>query len=119
MIRCSTLFDISRNNKDRNQLRNWHTLIQSIGLKSTPTIHSYPKKIYRNIDEMDFGNEYVGFHNIWLFDFELDNFDGDLITLANDIDFIPMIIGLDESVKNMQSYTISHGSNKNICFLLL
>ena len=118
MIRCFTLFDITHN-KEKNPLRNWHTLIQALGLKSTLTIHSYSKKIYRNVAGINFGNNYSGFHNVWLFDFELDDFDGDLNNLEGDINFIPMITGLEESNKNLQNYTIINGENKNICFLLL
>jgi len=121
MIRCLTLFDITRNGDyyAQNQLKNWHTLVQAIGLKSIPTIQAYPTRVYRKIDDIGFGENYTGFHNVWLFDFDSDNFKNNLESLENEIGFIPMITGLEESVEDLKKYTIVSGENKNICFLLL
>jgi len=120
MIRCLTLFDITRSSDhNSNQIKNWHTIIQALGLKSILTIHSYPKKVFRNIDGLEFGKNYIGNHNVWIFDFELENFNNNLEEICYMVDLIPMIQGLEESVKNLKNYTIADGENKNICFLLL
>jgi len=120
MIRCLTLFDITRNGDyhAQNQLKNWHTLMQAIGLKSIPTIEAYPTKIFRNIDSMGFGKNYTGFQNLWIFDFNSDNFKNDAETLGS-IDAIPMILGLEETAPNIKNYTVVSGENQNICFLFL
>lgn len=54
-----------------------------------------------------------------MFDFDIDNFDGDLTELKNNINLIPMITGLEETVSNLDHYTIMSGDNQNIVFLLL
>ena len=121
MIRCMTLFDITRNGDyyAADQLKNWHTLLQAINLKSIPTIQSYPKKLFRNMDGLGFGKRYSGVEHIWMFDFDTDDFDGDLTELKNNIDLIPMITGLEETVTDLDNYTIINGDNQNIVFLLL
>jgi hypothetical protein len=121
MIRCITLFDITRNGDYHaaEQLKNWHTLLQSINLQSIPTIQSYPKRLFRNIDDLGFGQKYSGYEEIWMFDFEIENFDGNLSLFQENIDMIPMITGLEETAENLDHYTISHGDNQNIVFLLL
>ena len=120
MIRCLTLFDISRTGDyhARNQLKNWHTLVQAIGLKSIPTIQTYPTKVYRKIDDIGFGKNYSGFHNVWLFDFDSDNFENNLETLET-VDKIPMIINLEETIKDIKNYTVVSGENKNISFFYI
>lgn len=116
-----TLFDITRNGDYYavDQLKNWHTLLQAINLQSIPTIQSYPQRIFRSIDSLGFGKKYEGHQELWMFDFDVDNFDGDLSLLETTIDMIPMITGLEETAKNLDPYTVSHGNNQNIVFLLL
>jgi hypothetical protein len=116
-----TLFDITRNGDYHaaDQLKNWHTLLQAINLQSIPTIQSYPKRFFRNIDGLGFGSKYSGHEEIWMFDFDIDNFDGDLTELENNNNLIPMITKLEETVNDLDHYTISHGDNQNIVFLFL
>ena len=116
-----TLFDITRNGDYHasNQLKNWHTLLQAINLQSIPTIQSYPKRFFRNLDGLGFGSKYSGHEEIWMFDFDIDNFDGDLTELENNNNLIPMITGLEETVNDLDHYTITQGNNQNIVFLLL
>ena len=120
MIRCITLFDITRNGDYHaaDQLKNWHTLLQAINLQSIPTIQSYPKRFFRNIDGLGFGSSYSGHQEIWMFDFTIDDFNNNLELLEKNIDLIPMITGLEETVENLKEYTITRGDNKNIVFLL-
>lgn len=122
MIRCFTLFDITRINGDyhaKNQLRNWHTIIQALTTHSTVTVDNGPKKLFRNIDGIGFGSNYSGFNEIWVFDFEFNDITIDISAIENTINLIPMISGLTETVKNLQNYTITNGPDKNICFLLI
>jgi len=116
-----TLFDITRNGDYHaaDQLKNWHTLMQAINIKSIPTIQSYPRKFFRNTDGLGFGKKYSGHEEIWMFDFNIDNFDGDITELESNIDLIPMITGLEETAKNLDHYTVTNGDNQNIVFLLL
>ena len=82
-------------------------------------IQSYPKRFFRNIDGLGFGSKYSSYEEIWMFDFDIDDFDGDLTELKNNIDLIPMITGLEETATNLDHYTIASGDNQNIVFLFL
>ena len=67
MIRCFSLIDLGN---ETNINKNWISLLQSISLYSDFEILCYPKKVCRDINGLDFGKSYSGFHNIWIFDFE-------------------------------------------------
>ena len=124
MIRCFCLYDITHDG-NQNQLRNWHTLLQALSIRSDITIQNYPKQVLRNIDSLGFGKNYTGKHKIWIFDFELDNpsavsvDDDSLYYLIFDTDHVPMISGMNETVKFDKNFLIQYGNNKNISLLTL
>ena len=122
MIRCLSLFDISRVSSSKhaaNQLKNWHCLLQALSLYSKFTVDSYPTSIFRDISGLGFGKNYVGQHNIWIFDFEIQDAELDIGELLNIVHQIPMITSLEESIKFPINCTDLYGDNQNIVFLLL
>jgi len=121
MIRCLSLFDISRSSSEHatNQLKNWHCLLQALSLYSKFTVESYPTQVYRNIDGLGFGKNYIGQHNVWIFDFEVQDVELEIAELTNIVHQIPMITNLEESVKFPIDCTDLYGDNQNIAFLLL
>jgi hypothetical protein len=124
MIRCLTLLDITKN-QTPNQLKNWNTLLQALTLRSEVVVHNFSKKIFRNIDSLGFGSSFSGEHNVWVFDFELltphtvciEN--DELYYLREDTHLVPMITGLEETVKCKKNCLVHDGPNQNISFLLL
>jgi hypothetical protein len=118
MIRCFSLWDITATG-NINQKRNWHTLLQSLHLRTEIIIENMPKKIYRDIGPLDLGQNFTGYHAVWVFDFSLDDQDNlpDVLEkLMTDSDLIPMIGNLENTVKMHKNYTITQGPDKNICF---
>ena len=118
MIRCFSLWDITANG-NINQKRNWHTLLQSLHIRTEIIIESMPKKIHRDIGSLDFGDRYTGNHAVWIFDFSIDNSTDplkDIQQIMSDVDLIPMISDLENTFKMHKNYTITQGPDKNICF---
>ena len=118
MIRCFSLWDITANG-NINQKINWHTLLQSLHIRTEIIIESMPKKIHRDIGSLDFGDRYTGNHAVWIFDFSLDNTpesSDTLHSIMSDVDLIPMISNLENTAELHKNYTITQGPDRNICF---
>jgi len=142
MIRCYTLFDITRTNatrkkfadhvselelKQRNQQSNFETIIQI----SQPEDIGEIKQICIPIDSLNqynfgytFSKKYqknVQNLTVWTFTFSVENEsvfnDGidDLGNLLKDANEVPMIVGLDESFKQSRQLNISD-EGRNIYF---
>lgn len=118
-IRCTTLFDISKTdisdrrglldqsfdpskNKQRNQQRNFETILQIISMRSQPENVSIPVITHKN--HLSWGLEYSKkISSFWHFTFDVSHsavfFDGEneLGNLFADCQSVPMITGLDES----------------------
>lgn len=102
-----TLVDITETNArfDKNdpawhQQQNFITVIQTLGLRCNL---SYEKPVWQesiSLKEQGFGSGFRGEHTVWFFEFTPD-FDGimDEQTVTEDLDLIPIIAGLDETVK--------------------
>jgi len=115
MIRCFSLIDLGN---ETSINKNWTSLLQSISLYSDFEVLVYPKKIYRDIDGLNFGESYSGFHNVWIFDFE-DNKTTDTSELEKIINHVPIICGLNESIKIPLKVILTDTINKNISLLLM
>lgn len=92
------------------QYQNYMTVIQTIGMRSNPTV----KKLPRVIDGYpEFGN-----HKVWFFEFDIEYEDGHSVTLLeNDFDLVPFISGLTETAIFKENVFITRGKDKNIVFL--
>jgi len=99
--------------KSRNKQRNFETLLQLIGLRSTVQIVELPISLYDNVSKFDFGTTYSGSHNVWKFKFGTDRekpWGEDLEILKADLSFVPIITNLDETVNF--SKTLIHTDNE-------
>jgi hypothetical protein len=114
MIRCFTLFDLG---SEQSPNKNWISLLQSISLYDNFEVVNLPRKIYRDIKGLDFGESYNDFQNVWLFDFSAKNANVD--DLCKIIQHLPIICGLNETVKIPLKCALIDTENKNICFLSL
>ena len=124
---CFTLIDITPtgvtrgDSKERNQQRNWETVLQVMGLKTQPIIHrdiEITKNI--NLEEVPtgyFGEFYQGSHTVWGFKFSSET--EDVYTahsLYEDFEQVPVVLGLDETARFMLPIFHSYGTLKNIYF---
>lgn len=108
-------------NLERNQQRNWETLLQCIGLRTQPQNIQSPVQ-YENIDlsEMNFGNFYTGEHRVWSWQWtvELDNVYDlpgfPMGGLLQDLEQVPIITGLNETARFMLPIFYPYGTIKNI-----
>jgi hypothetical protein len=120
-----SLFDITstgvtRGESDqRNQQRNWESLIQALSLKTQIEVIIYPEKIENfDISHLDiFGKFYDKAQTLWAFGFysETNIYTEEL--LMSDCDGIPMILGLEETARFMLPLTYTKGVLKNLSFM--
>lgn len=131
---CATLVDITstgviRNTPDkeleRNQQRNWETVLQCIGLRAQPQLVDGPYVKEVNIDDYNIFGEM--FHNtkqkVWIFSFGVEPVDVFLVDndpvgqLDRDFSQVPIICGLEETARFMLPIFYPYGAIKNICFM--
>lgn len=126
-----TLVDITAtgvtrsNNVDdiqRNQQRNWETVLQCIGLRAQPQNITVPQYTDMDVAGFQFGDLYSGKHRVWTWSWTVDQSDvydiGDkkLIGLVTDFEQVPIICGLEETARFMLPIFYPHGAIKNIYF---
>lgn len=112
-IEFKTLIDITKPNVPRpgqgseleqNQYKNWITLQQCIGLRSNVEFENPPTSELVDVKGLGFGSKYKGTHQVWTFCFNPDrsgSYDNDekpLGFLLNDIDQVPVIDKLTETI---------------------
>lgn len=122
---CITLIDITPtgvtrgDSKERDQQRNWESVLQVLGLRAQPIIDEGPVKIADiDISPHHFGEFYEGVHRIWGFKFSADREEVyNLEQLEEDFDQVPVILGLDETARFMLPIFHSRGTLKNIHFM--
>lgn len=136
-ISCYTLVDITATGvsripatnadpilrKQRNQQRNSETLIQAISIRAQP-IYLEPALITEIKQDSDwvFGSAYQVPARVWLFVFGVEHSDvfqlyqQKLGGLINDLDQVPIIVGLDESLELRAPVFCTTGTHKNIHF---
>jgi hypothetical protein len=109
--------------KQRNQQRNAETLIQAISIRAQPIY--LESAVITEISDPKywmFGSDYEIPAKVWLFVFGVEHanvFDlgqENLGRLVQDISRIPIIVGLDETVKFPEPAFITTGVHKNIHF---
>ena len=125
LITCITLIDITEtkvtkgDSLQRDQQRNWETVLQLLGLK-TQALIVRPPVLWpaEDLSFLDFGNFYEGSHNVWAFQFrgERDDF-YTLDQLEEDFDAVPIVLGLDETARFMLPIFHTAGTLKNIYFI--
>lgn len=132
---CATLVDITatgvirhtaENEIQRNQQRNWETVLQCIGLKAQPQLIDGPYCREFDIDEHTvFGEYFYGTkQKIWFFSFGVESEDVFLLDtdpvgqLNKDFEQVPIICGLDETARFILPIFYPYGAIKNIYFMV-
>jgi len=108
---------------ERNQQRNWETIIQAISLRTQPTILE-TNILMEDISYFNnnFGINYQGQQRVWYFKFAVDydnifNDGGDRYGLLKfDFKTTPIILNLTETVRPEQAMFYTSGPWKNIYF---
>ena len=120
-----TATGIIRGNDDsqeRNQQRNWETVLQCIGLRTQPHHIQDPVNADIEIDRLEFGDFYSGVHKVWLWQWAVegsgiyDTPGKELGGLHQDFEQVPVITGLNETARFMLPIFYPYGTIKNIYF---
>jgi len=105
----------------RNQQRNWETVLQCIGLRAQP-MHMVSKMDQADLEHYEFGEMYTGMHRVWSFAFTVEHehvFQKDqdgLFYLDQSFDQVPVITGLEETARFILPIFYTAGAIKNIYF---
>lgn len=109
---------------ERNQQRNWDTVLQCIGLRAQPQMIEEPVCREFLIDETTvFGEMYYGKQKVWVFTFGVDSddvflHDDDPVGgLDKDFSQVPVICGLEETARFILPIFYPYGAIKNIHFI--
>ena len=120
---CLTLIDITAtgvkrgDSKERDQQRNWESVLQVLGLKTQPIIINDPIRIEDIAPKNIFGEFYEGKNTLWAFNFSSEQNIYALEQLEEDFEQVPIITGLDETARFMLPIFHSYGTLKNIHFM--
>lgn len=119
-----TLVDISqtnarfsKNDPEWHQQQNYHTVVQTLGLRVNPYIKTQ-KNFTSEVNDYNFGKLYSGEHKIWYLKFQIEYNDGlNIEMLQEDFNFIPFIRNLGETADFRNDYFETYDNeNKNIIF---
>jgi hypothetical protein len=108
---------------ERNQQRNWETVLQCIGLRTQPQYVQEPvQSTFSDIGIAEFGDFYQGEQRIWFWQWAVEG-EG-VYDLPNkllggihqDFEQVPIITGLTETARFMLPIFYPYGSIKNIYF---
>jgi hypothetical protein len=109
------------NELERNQQRNWETVMQCIGLRTQPLDIKTPVLLDYDF-EFDFGEMYTAPYSVWMWSWSVER-DGiyDLPGqamggLVKDFEQVPVITGLAESARFILPIFYPYGAIKNIYF---
>lgn len=108
---------------ERNQQRNWETVLQCIGLRTQPLhIQAPVYELNISLKNADFGDFYTGEQNIWCWSWAVESTgvydlpNSPLGGLHKDFEQVPIITGLDETARFMLPIFYPYGTIKNIYF---
>jgi hypothetical protein len=107
---------------ERNQQRNWETVLQCIGLRTQPQNIQPPVVITTEVDFLEFGDFYSGIHQIWKWSWTVEGTEvynlpnKPLGGLQQDFEQVPIITYLTETARFMLPIFYPYGSIKNIYF---
>lgn len=113
------------NEYQRNQQRNWETVVQILSLRTQILRIKLTSILYIDLNNYNFGSNYTGKHKIWSFEFDVEFQDiykvgnNDFQILIDDFTQIPIITNLDETSSFSFPIFYSSETDKNIYFNFL
>jgi len=121
-----TATGVTRNNNnalERNQQRNWETVIQAVSLRAQPVVLKEPVCQLFELDPTgEFGEMYTGEQRVWIWSFATEHADiylkdsDPLALLHDDFNQVPVICGLEETARFMLPIFYCYGAIKNTYF---
>jgi len=127
--RVYTLVDITKtgvtrgvDTLERDQHRNYETMLQAISLVAQPTELQPPVVTHAHTEWLEFGEYFQGEHTVWVWQFGVEHSDVFAIgnnpvgRLAEAFDQVPVICGLNESARFMLPIFYPYGVIKNVYF---
>lgn len=115
----------NQDNLERNQQRNWETVLQCIGLRTQPQHIQGPFVAIEDVEEFRFGEFYTGTQQVWMWRWAVeatgiyDLHNEHLAGLYQDFEQVPIVTGLSETAKFMLPIFYPYGAIKNIYFTQL
>lgn len=106
---------------ERNQQRNWETVLQCISIRSQPIDISWREDTVK-LDSYEFGEMYQGEQRVWSFAFTVEHSGvfGDaqdpVKLLHEDFDEVPIVPYLTETARFLLPVFYTSGAIKNIYF---
>ena len=124
-FRIQTLVDITetgirRQSGDKfayKQEANFQTVLQTVGMRANIEYENSPRFEEIAVGKMLFDDKYKGKQMLWTFEFDVE-YEGALTLemLYSDFDLIPIITGLNETIKLDKALFRTTGQDKNILF---
>ena len=109
-------------NVERNQQRNWETVIQCMGLRTQPLHLRLPESGLVAMKNYEFGDFYQGEHMVWTWAWAVEKAevydlpDNPLGGLQQDFEQVPIITYLTDTARFMLPIFYPYGTIKNIYF---
>jgi hypothetical protein len=108
---------------ERNQQRNWETVLQCISLRTQPLQISKPQQfLVPDISYLEFGDMYQGEQEVWQWTWAVEREEiydmpnKPLGALMSDFEQVPVVTCLTETARFMLPIFYPYGSIKNIYF---
>jgi hypothetical protein len=107
---------------ERDQHRNYETVIQAISLITQPMEITKPICTHAHMEWLEFGEFFEGEHKVWVWQFAVEH--SDIFTIGTNpvgrlnetFDQVPIICGLDETARFMLPIFYPYGTIKNVYF---
>lgn len=110
------------NDLERNQQRNWETVLQCMGLRTQPQHIRPPESLEVDLDHVEFGDMYTGVHRVWTWTWAVEGTgiydlnEKPLAGLQQDFEQVPVVTFLNETARFMLPIFYPYGTIKNIYF---
>lgn len=107
---------------ERDQQRNWETVLQAISLITQPTTIYEPNYVEIDVKWCEFGEFFEGEHKVWTWQFAVEHSDvfargdNEVGVLQELFEQVPVICGLEETARFMLPIFYPYGGIKNVYF---